>query len=206
MPRARLRASRVEPSSGNTVSLATIDHSDEEWSDSNDQSESLTKATLMPRARFRASREEPSSGNTVSLATIDNHDKYRMGAPGTLLPLPLDNSPTMIEDSLTRDWAHIRPVVIKLQKRETDLQSMSIVHRHLPNTKPDKMKTLLVTATAGDSSDPWVFFLYEFCILMAVNDVQDFKADIVDPRALFGKVIYPISLGDEIIPMRLRIH
>ena len=46
----------------------------------------------------------------------------------TLLSLPLENSPIVIEDALTRDWVHFRPEVIKLlQKREIHFQSMSIV-------------------------------------------------------------------------------
>lgn len=83
-------------------------HSGEELGDSYDQTKSPTKATSMPRAwpraRIRARREEPSSGNTASLveSTIDYHDKNRMGAPGTLLPLLLDNSTIVIEDALTR--------------------------------------------------------------------------------------------------------
>lgn len=193
-------------------------HSDEEWSDSNNQSESPTKATSMtrahPRARTRARREEPSSGNTVSSAEsgIDSYDKYRMGTPGILLPLPLENSPIVIEDALTRSWVHIRLEVIKLlQKREVDFQSISIVHRHLPNTTPDKMRTLLVVATAGNSSDALVFFLDDcFTLITAGFEVHDFKIEIIDSRASHGKIIYPLSLEDEIIErwplLRPRIH
>lgn len=193
-------------------------YSDEEWSDSNGQSESRTQATSMtraqPRARIRTRREDPSSGNTVSSteSAIDNHDKYRMGAPGTLLPLPLENSPIVIEDALTRAWVHVRLEVIKLlQKREIEFQSMSIVHRHLPNTTPDQVKTLLVTAPASNSSDPWVLFLDDCYTLLAVGlEVQDFKIEIIDPRAVLGKLIYPIGLGDGIIEiwpiLRPRIH
>lgn len=193
-------------------------YSDEEWSDSDGRSGSRTQATSMtraePRARIRARREEPFSGNTVSSteSAIDNHDKYRMGAPGTLLPLPLENSPIVIEDALTRAWVHIRLEVIKLlQKREIEFQNMSIVHRHLPNTTPDKVKTLLVTATASNSSDSWILFLDDCHTLLAVGlEVQDFKIEIIDPRAVLGKLIYPIGLGDDIIEiwplLRPRIH
>ena len=193
-------------------------YSDEEWSDSNGQSESRTQATSVerpePRARIRKRREEPSAGNTVSSteSAIDNHDKYRMGAPGTLLPLPLEKSPIVIEDALTRAWVHIRLDIIKqLQKREIEFQSISIVHHHLPNTTPDKVKTLLVIATAGNSSDPWVLFLDDCYTLLAVGlEVQDFKIEIIDQRAVLGKLIYPIGLGDKIIEvwplLRPRIH
>lgn len=95
-------------------------HSEEERSDRNSQSESRIEVTSVrrpePRARIRTRREEPSSGNTFSSKelAIDNHDKYRMGAPGNLLPLPLENSPIVIEDSLTRAWVYTRLEVIKL--------------------------------------------------------------------------------------------
>lgn len=67
-------------------SIAMSYYGDEEWSDSNGQSEAGTQATSMtrpePRARIRTRREEPSSGNIVSSteSAIDNHGKYRMGA------------------------------------------------------------------------------------------------------------------------------
>lgn len=76
------------------------------------------------------------------------------------------------------------------------------MYRHLPNTMPDKMKTLLITATGGYSSNPWALFLDDCYILITAGfDVQDFKMEIIDPRALLGKVIYPISLKDETITM-----
>lgn len=98
-----------------------------------------------------------------------------------------------------------------LQKREIDFQSMSIVHRHLPNTTPDKVKTLLVTATASHSSDPWVLFLDDCYTLLAVGlEAHDIKIEIIDPRVVLGKLIYPIGLGDEIIEiwpiLRPKIH
>lgn len=77
------------------------------------------------------------------------------------------------------------------------------MHRHLSNTTPDK-KSLLVTATASNSSDPWVFFLDDSYKLLAVGlEVQDFKIEIIDPRAVLGRFIYPIGLGDEIIKIWL---
>lgn len=48
----------------------------------------------------------------------------------------------------------------------------------MPNTTPDKMKTLLITATAGDSSDPWVLILDDCYTLITAGlevEVQDFK-------------------------------
>lgn len=42
-------------------------------------------------------------------------------------------------------------------------------YRDLPNTTPDKVKTLLVTATASTSSDPWVLFLDDCYTLLAVG-------------------------------------
>lgn len=77
---------------------------------------------------------------------------------------------------------------------------MSIMHRYLPNTTSDKVKTLLVTATASNSSDPWVLFLDDCYTLLAVGlEVPDFKIEIIDPRAVLGELIYPIGLGDKII-------
>ena len=143
---------------------------------------------------------------------IDSSDKYRMGVPGALLPLPLEDSPIRILDEFNKSWIRVRPEVIKLlRKWSIDFHTISVLYRSLPTRPQAETKTILIVATAGTHPDPWVIFLKDCYALMVDGPgAENLKIEIIDPRVLDGKAIFPVTIDHPIFgkwpSLRRRIH
>lgn len=178
--------------------------------ESSDQVGPLTSATSMSRQR-----RVPSSSSTTASSTAplnDSSDKYRMGIPGALLPLPLEDSPIQTPDEFSKLWIRVcQKVIDLLRKRSIDSHTVSLLHRSLPTRPQAETKTILIFATAGTHPEPWMFFL-EFCYEIMVYGLKakNLKIEIIDPRVLDGKAIFPVTIDDPIFGkwpfLRRRIH
>lgn len=170
----------------------------DDWS----EEDGSTKPTSLASRQARRGLNTSDHTEASAASLIDSSDKYRMGTPGKLLPLPLQDSPISPNEPIATDWPTIlRPRVIEKIRREHQLNvhTVSLVHRHLPTEVPsDNDITVLVIATAGPG-DQWVVFLDDTYSLLSTLGFEHLHIEIVDPRAVDGLQTYPILPNDKVV-------
>ena len=170
--------------------------------DGSSEEDGSTKPTRLASRQARRGLNTSDHTEASAASLIDSSDKYRMGTPGKLLPLPLQDSPISPNEPIAIAWPTIlQPRVIEKVRREHQLNvhTVSLVHRHLSTEVPsDNDITVMVIATAG-SSDQWVFFLDDTYSLLSTLGFEHLHIEIVDPRAVNGLQTYPIQPDDKAV-------
>lgn len=140
-------------------------------------------------------------GQRFTMSLVDSTDNYRMGAPGPLLPLPLQDSPIQANEAIITAWpASLRDEVMRaVRKHSIKYWSVGVYHRHLPMDEPSENDlTVFIIATRSDESG-WAAFVDEtyqsFCML----GYEHLHLEIADGRAMNGTKTFQILPEDRAV-------
>lgn len=142
--------------------------------------------------------DDTTSPVTVS---VDAGDGYRMGVPGPLLPLPLDNIPVEPTNKLALNQETLRQEIRgQLSAHDIEWYSLNIVYRRLPGDGSTKNRaTAVIVAKRSGDSRQWISFLEAVYGMLESLGYPELYVEIVDPIARFGKSTMPILVSDPVV-------
>lgn len=165
--------------------------------------EELTQYTealsVQPGAVSPANTDEKVS--SAAEALLDTEDPFRIGAPGPLLPFPLDDLVVTSEDAITDVWPLVRLEVLELlHLRSISWYTMSVYKRHLRGT-PEKsaIPTVVIVTSRSEPKESWKLFLRDAWALFLRLGLDWLHIELLAPIATGGKMAFPINSSEPVV-------
>lgn len=131
---------------------------------------------------------------------VDIEDRFRMGGPGKLLPLPLYDLVVVSSDPIFEIWPTLRlQVLAHLRKQSIGFFSMAVCKRCLPTYPDDSALTTVVIIARAREDDKGIIFLRETLSLFARHGYDWLHIELMDPIATGGKLTFPITSSEPVV-------